>query len=178
MINGLEAEEEEPVQISDRLMQEMAFLLADCVAPVSGASDFEDEESRDSFLDSTRGGALLMPDPDLTMRAEDGGSPSFRESQLIKVDLEGAAAEDEDWDEVSLELLEAQKKLERLLRKTNPILKRCKKKLEAEHAHWATNRALNEADDEVSEVLCRVFVWFLGESVRRLVFGLNSEIKL
>lgn len=53
-------------------------------------------------------------------------------------------------DEVSSELLKAQKRLETLVHKTTPIFDRCKRELEAEHAHWLTSCALNNADEEVS----------------------------
>lgn len=68
--------------------------------------------------------------------------------ELIKLKLDNKHKV-EDLDEVSTELLKAQQRLEQLVKKTSPVLSKCKKELEAEHAHWLTTRALNSIDDEV-----------------------------
>jgi ribosomal protein L32 len=92
--------------------------------------------------------STLLDDQDLSQNNNTTLSNDLENFELINLKLD-SKHDVSNLDPVSSELLKAQQRLEHLVKKTAPVLNKCKRELEAEHAHWVTTRALNSIDDEV-----------------------------
>ncbi|CAD5226484.1 unnamed protein product [Bursaphelenchus xylophilus] len=144
--NGIENEKKEPVNENE--LMEMAAALTDCLGPISMMPEYESEESRDSFaVSSTSKEALSTENVVESIEKKD-----LDEFTFLKINEDGKDG-DQKWDEVSLELLNVQSKLDKLLRKTTPILERCKHGLESELAHSISTRELNKADEKLFSIV-------------------------
>lgn len=135
--NGMEPEQDEDHE--DGKLNNIATILSECYG--NGVSEYDSEESRDSFLytKETSNDEETMDIDDIEL-----------EGDFDYLNINEENKEDGDtWDEVSLELLRAQKKLSRLSKKTTATLVKSKRLLEAEHSHWVTSRLLNKADEEL-----------------------------
>ncbi|CAD5219288.1 unnamed protein product [Bursaphelenchus okinawaensis] len=139
-LNGIENEKKEVVKENE--LMEMAAALTDCLGPITLLPEYESEESRDSFSASVNSNGILSEN-DTTEEKTDP-----EEMEYVKVIVDGAD-KDKEWDEVSLELLQCQTKLDKLLRKTKPVLERCKMELEAELTHSITTIDINNSDEKL-----------------------------
>ncbi|KAI6236346.1 hypothetical protein M3Y95_00147600 [Aphelenchoides besseyi] len=138
-------DDEQLPQLNNQLLEVLGTALAECVLPVS-CNEIEANKPVDTESEMS----VDHIEHEETHVDESALSHNMENYELINLNLGTKSGMDlNDLDDVSLELLKAQQRLETLVKKTTPALEKCKRELEAEHAHWMTTRSLNMIDDEL-----------------------------